>query len=189
MKAAGELLSLAARIRSCEACDRAFPRRAFGTGYPRAPVMLVSEHPTESDLDAESAFTDESTALDKAFSALGIPLGWVYGATAVRCGRAPATTEQVESCCVHLLVEIEAVDPRVVVAFGPRAVQAVRALHGRCGLVVPDEIPQGSAVRLRPGLVLVATEPLPEGVTNKDSKRRLWRDLQQLPELVDTARA
>ena len=56
---------------------------------------------------------------------------------------------------------------RVVVAFGPRAVEAVRALDGRCGLVVPDEIPQGRAVRLRPGLSLIATEPLPEGVTEQ----------------------
>ena len=36
-------------------------------------------------------------------------------------------------------------------------------------------------------LVLVATEPLPEGITAKDSKRRLWRDLRRLPELIEGA--
>lgn len=183
-KAAGELTALAARIRGCEACDRAFPRRSYGTGFPRAPVMLVSERPTEDDLDIEGSYALEADALDKAFGALGIPLAWVYGATAVRCGSGPATSAQIHACSVHLLLELEAVEPNVVVAFGPRAVEAVRALRGRCGLDVPDEIPQGTPVRMRPGLVLLATEPLPEGVTVKESKRRLWRDLQQVPTYV-----
>ena len=183
-KAAGELTSLAARIRACEACDRAGPRRAYGTGFPRAAVLLVCERPSAGDLDTEGVMSDESEALDKAFAALGIPLSWVYGASAVRCGSAPASSGQIEACAVHLLIEIEAVEPSVVVAFGPRAVESLRTLDGRCGLVVPEEIPQGRAVRLRPGLALVATEPLPEGVTKKDSKRRLWRDLQLVPELL-----
>jgi uracil-DNA glycosylase family 4 len=183
-KASGELLALDVQIRTCAACERAGPRRAFGTGYPRAAVLLVKEHPSASDLDTEGAMTDEAEALDKAFGALGIPLSWVYGATAVRCGSAPTSSEQIEACAVHLLVEIEAIEPTVVVAFGPRAVESVRALHGRCGLIVPDEIPQGRAVRLRPGLSLVATEPLPEGISKTDSKRRLWRDLQLVGELV-----
>lgn len=183
-KAAGELTSLALEIRACEACDRAGPRRAFGTGFPRAAVLLVKEHPTVHDLDTESAMTDEAEALDKAFDALGIPLSWVYGSTAVRCGSAPASSGQIGACAVHLLIELEAVEPSVVVAFGPRAVEAVRTLHGRCGITVPDEIPQGQPVRVRPGLSLIATEPLPEGVTKSDSKRRLWRDLQQVPALI-----
>jgi uracil-DNA glycosylase len=150
--------------------------------------MLLSDRPSEADLDTEGAFAEEASALDKAFAALGIPLSWVYGATAVRCGSGAVTTPQLEACSVHLLVEIEAVDPRVLLAFGPRAVDAVRTLNGRCGVIVPDEIPQGAAVRLRPGLTLIATEPLREGVTNRDSKRRLWRDLQQVPPLVGRGR-
>jgi DNA polymerase len=183
-KSSGELLALAARIRACEACERAGPRRAFGTGYPRAAVLLVKEQPSANDLDTEGAMTEEADALDKAFTALGIPLSWLYGTTSVRCGSAPATSGQIDACAVHLLIELEAIEPSVVVAFGPRAVEAVRTLHGRCGLIVPDEVPQGRAVRLRPGLQLVATEPLPEGITRADSKRRLWRDLQLVPDLV-----
>ncbi len=183
-KAAGELVVLASRILACQACERASAQRCYGTGYPRAPVMLVGEHPSQADLDASSSFIGEAEALDKAFDALGIPLSWVYGATAVRCGSAPATSIELAACSTHLLVEIEAVEPRVIVAFGPRAVEAMRFLHGRCGLVVPDEVPQGTPVALRPGLHLVATEPVPEGVTQKDAKRRLWRDLQRVAELL-----
>jgi uracil-DNA glycosylase family 4 len=186
-KAAGELIALGTQIRACEACERASPSRSYGTGYPRAPVMLVAEHPEPADLEAEGSFTQEAEALDKAFDALGIPLSWVYGATAVRCGSDPATSDQLLACSTHLLVEIEAVEPQVIVAFGPRAVESVRTLHGRCGLSVPDEVPQGEALSLRAGLVLVSTEPMPAGVTQRDAKRRLWRDLQLIPGLLTGA--
>jgi uracil-DNA glycosylase len=147
--------------------------------------MLVSDRPTSDDLESTGAFTSEATALDKAFDALGIPLSWVYGATAVRCDSAPATESQIEACSVHLLVEIEAIEPHVLIAFGPKAAHAIRALDGRCGITVPDDLPQGTPVRLRPGLSAIVTEPLPDGVTNPDAKRRLWRDLQQVRELID----
>jgi uracil-DNA glycosylase family 4 len=147
--------------------------------------MLVAERPSEADLESGNAFTDEAEALDKAFDALGIPLSWVYGTTAVHCGAESPTADAIRACARHLLVEIEAVEPRVIVAFGPRAADAVRALDGSCGLAVPDELPQGNPVRIRDGLHMIVTEPVPEGVTNKDSKRRLWRDLQQIPALLE----
>ena len=183
-KSGGDLITLAGQIRECVACDRACDRRAFGTGHPRAAVMLVAERPTNDDLESTGALTAEAPALDKAFDALGVPLSWVYGSTAVRCDSTPATESQIEACSVHLLIEVEAIEPRVLVAFGPKAAYAVRCLHGRCGIVVPSDLPQGTPVRLRPGLSLIVTEPMPDGVTNKDAKRRLWRDLQQVPELI-----
>lgn len=176
-KAAGDLVAVAAAIRSCETCRDGTDRVVCGSGYPRAPVMLVRDRPSEADLESGIAFTDEAGALDKAFAALGMALSWAYGTSAVRSAAG-------EVCADHLLAEVEAVEPRVLVAFGPRAVEGLRCLDGRCGLRVPDDVPQGSPIVLRPGLVLIATEPLPEGVAQKDAKRRLWRDLQQVPPLV-----
>jgi uracil-DNA glycosylase len=182
VKAGGELVGLASAIRACTACERACDDRCIGTGYPRAPIMLLKEHPFAADLDA-GAFADEADALQKAFDALGIPFSWIYGSTAVRCGAGPATPDQLQACAVHVLIEIEAVEPRVIVAFGPKVADALRALDGRCGLCLPEEIGPG-AVAIRSGLSLVVTEPLPGGVTNRESKRRLWRDLRQIPELI-----
>jgi uracil-DNA glycosylase family 4 len=186
-KSAGELVALAAQIRACEACRRAAPERAYGTGYVRAPILLVKEQPSVADVETGGAFADESEPLTKAFEALGIPLSWVYGSTAVRCGTAAASTDEVHACSGHLLVEIESVGPRVVVAFGERAVEAVRALDGRCGIAVPEEVGRGRPVRIRPDLELIATESLPDGVTSKDAKRRLWRDLRALPAVLGPA--
>jgi DNA polymerase len=184
VKAAGELTALAAQILACEACGRAGPDRAYGTGHPRAPVMLVKEQPSAEDLESTNAFASDADPLTKAFDALGIPLSWLYGATAVRCGPAVATSDELVACSVHLLAEIEAVGPRVIVAFGPKAAEAIRALDGRCGITAPGDLTQGST-RIRPDLMLLVTEPLPEGLTNKEAKRRLWRDLQVVPSLLD----
>lgn len=183
-KHAGDLLALAGKIRACEACGRAQAARTLGTGHPRAPVFLVSEKPSASDISSGGAMTDEAPALEKAFAALDIPAWWTYGSTAVRCGDAAAAADEIAACSSHLLEEIEAIEPRVIVAFGAKAAAAIRALDGRCGLVVPDELPQGTATRLRPGLDLIVTEPLPEGTTKTDSKRRLWRDLRLIPALL-----
>ncbi len=176
-KAAGDLIALASAIRDCEVCGGPDARFAFGSGFPRAPVMLVAERPTDDDLEAGAVFTAEADALDKAFSALQIPLSWVYGTSVVR-------SDAGRPCPEHLLAEIEAVEPVVLVAFGPRAIDGIRSLEGKCGIAVPDATPQGEAIGLRPGLVLIGTEPLREGVNHPDAKRRLWRDLQGIPALI-----
>jgi len=188
VKAAGELTAAWASIHGCEACERACPDRAYGTGHPRAPVMLVKEQPSPEDLETTNAFATDAEALTKAFEALGIPLSWLYGATAVRCGSDAATSNQVAVCAQHLLAEIEAVQPRLIVTFGPRAAEALQALDGRCGLSVPDELPRGEAIPIRSDLTMMVTEGLPEGLTRKEAKRRLWRDLQALPRLADLTR-
>lgn len=185
-KAAGELIVGWAKIRSCEDCERACADRAYGTGHPRAPIMLVKERPAREDLESTNAFASDAEALTKAFDALGIPASWLFGSTAVRCGDAAANREEVRACAQHLLLEIEAVAPRVIVAFGELATQAVVALDGRCGLKIPPQVARGEAIRIRSSLTLVVTEALPGGLTNKEAKRRLWRDLRLLPDLLQT---
>jgi uracil-DNA glycosylase len=146
--------------------------------------MLVKEHPSPGDLEASNAFASDAETIGKAFEALGIPLSWLYGATAVRCGRAPATADQMRACAQHLLVEIEAVGPRVIVAFGPRAAEAVGFLGDRCGIRVPADVTPGRPVSIRSDLLFMVTESLPEGITQREAKRRLWRDLRTLPALI-----
>jgi hypothetical protein len=52
---------------------------------------------------------------------------------------------------------------------------------------VPEAIETGEPVKLRPGLWLIATEPMPDAVTQKDAKRRFWHDLKRVPEIVRAA--
>ncbi|HVE92258.1 MAG TPA: uracil-DNA glycosylase family protein [Actinomycetota bacterium] len=182
-KSGGELAALAAEIRGCRECGRDGSSCAFGSGYPRAPLMLIKERPGPEDLRTETAWADEAPSIARALDRLKVPFSWTYGTTVVRRGDQPATDDQLKSCAAHLLVEIEAVEPVVVVAFGPRVLQALTYLDGRCGLSV-GEVEQGRPQRVRDDLLLLVTEPVPEGVTIPDSKRRLWRDLQELPALL-----
>lgn len=144
--------------------------------------MLLREAPTESDLKSGLAFIDEASALELAFSKLG--LGPVYGSTAVRCGTGKPSLDELKACATHLLVEIEAVSPRVVVVFGESTLGAVRYLDGRCGIVVPELIEAGEVCKLKESLVLLLTESLPEGLESTTSKRILWKHLQLLPGLI-----
>lgn len=150
--------------------------------------MLVKEHPSDDDIETTNAFSSDADALAKAFEALGIPFSWLYGSTAVRCGSDRATSDAITACARHLLAEIEAVRPRVIVAFGRAVEEALRALDGRCGLRIPPEIPPGEVVPIRSDLVVILTEGLPDGLREKDAKRRLWRDLQALPGLLPAHR-
>ncbi len=183
LKAAGELVALGGQIRACKVCG-ASGSVVLGTGSPRAPVMLLKGFPSAADLESGGAFTDEADALTKAFEALGIPLGWTYGTTAVRVAARKDTQEAIAHGVDHLVVEIEAVGPQVIVAFGPEASAALSLMNGRCGLEVPDPLPAAEPVRVRADLQVLVTEPLPEGVTNKEAKRRLWRDLQTVPRVL-----
>ena len=184
LKAAGDLVALSGQIRECKVCN-ASGSIVSGTGSPRAPVMLLKAFPSAADLESGGAFTDEADALTKAFEALGIPIGWTYGTTAVRYATtASETREAIAHGVGHLMVEIEAVGPRVIVAFGPQASTAISKLNGHCGLEAPDPLPAAEPVRVRTDLHVLVTEPLPEGVTNKEAKRRLWRDLQTVPLLL-----
>jgi uracil-DNA glycosylase len=134
--------------------------------------MLLKERPSTEDLETTNAFTSEAEALTKAFEALSISVSWLYGTTAAVCPK-------------HLLEEIEALSPRVLVAFGSAAAAAVGTLDGRCGLSVPSDFEQGKPTSVRSDLWLLVTEPLPEGISQKDAKRRLWRDLRNVPGLLD----
>ncbi|MEX0874968.1 MAG: uracil-DNA glycosylase family protein [Actinomycetota bacterium] len=183
-KAAGELLALAAQIRECKVCG--VGSFVLGTGSPRAPVMLLRDHPSAADLESGGAFTDEADPLTKAFDALGIPAGWIYGTTVVRHQASVPSDDDIAHGCEHVLVEVEAVGPSVIVAFGERAAAALATLDGRCGLAVPDELGPGDPIRVRSDLVVLVTEALPDGVTQRDAKRRLWRDLQAVPKVLET---
>lgn len=187
-KAGGELIDLASRVRSCEACGRACPERVQGSGSPRAPLFLLKEHPGDAGLEAGAAFAEEAEALQLAFDRLDLPFSWAYGTTAVRCGPGGASSDEVKACAPHLLVELEAVRPRVLVVFGGRAWDALHQVDGGCGLAVPDEAPKGEPVVLRADLVALLTEPLPDGVRAPEAKRRLWADLRRLPGLLDQPR-
>lgn len=136
--APASLAEVAAGIDSCRRCDlwRGACRGLAGEGPPHAPVMLVGEQPADADDQAGRPFVGAAGALlDRALGEAGLDRGQVFLSNAIRhfkherrgtrrLQRTP-TLQEVEACRWWLDAERRLVQPKVVVALGATAAQAV----------------------------------------------------------------
>jgi DNA polymerase len=108
----------------------------FGEGAPKAKVMLVGEQPgNREDLEGHPFVGPAGGVLDRALEAAGIDRGSTYVTNVVkhfkweprgkvRLHKKPSSKE-IGACRPWLEAEIELVEPRVVVALGATAAQAL----------------------------------------------------------------
>lgn len=176
-----ELESIASLITACTACPlhlgRAQP--VIGEGDPEAQVFVVCEVPGEED-DAEGRPYPKGEAaelLTKMLAAMGHPRQKVFLTHAVKCrpvGGNHPSPDQLHSCRAHLMRQIDVVQPRVVLCFGPDAL----------GAVLPDAARRFASVRGKwlslQGIPVMATFA-PEYVQRlTDRKKTVWGDLQKV---------
>lgn len=137
------------------------------TGDPLAEVALVKGEPEEADLSAGRALAgDDGDAAAKALAALGFDPAAVFATVSRQPRLAPAAVVG------RLSLQLEAVDPRVVVALDPEAAQDVGAIFG-------VELRPGEAESCR-GRTLLALDGFSASLPDEDLKRRVWRQLQAL---------
>lgn len=124
--------ALRASVEQCEACALSATRRrtVFGVGDARAGWMLVGEAPgAEEDRRGEPFVGNAGRLLDAMLAALGLQRGrGVYIANTVKChppGDRNPSPEELRSCAPYLQRQIELVEPRVIVALGRTAAQAL----------------------------------------------------------------
>jgi len=127
-------------VAGCRACGLCEGRTqtVFGVGHPRAHWLLVGEAPGEQeDLQGVPFVGAAGQLLDRMLAALGLtraedgpqpPERRVYIANALKCrpprNRNP-TAEELASCAPHLQRQIELLQPRLILALGRFAVQAL----------------------------------------------------------------
>ena len=124
-------------VASCRACRLCESRTqtVFGTGHPRAEWMIVGEAPgAQEDAQGEPFVGKSGRLLDAMLRALGLtrdaatPAQQVFIANTLKCrppdNRNPLPDE-LARCEPFLLRQIELVRPRVIVAMGRFAVQAL----------------------------------------------------------------
>lgn len=157
----------------CTACElyRDATQVVFGEGPAKAKLMLVGEQPgDEEDMVGAPFVGPAGRLLDEILHEVGISRSEVYLTNAVKHFRweqrgkrrlhQRPTRRQVRACGPWLVLEIELVDPAVIVALGATATQAllgdeVRVMrdHGTAvevdGRVIiptvhPSSIPRGS---------------------------------------------
>jgi uracil-DNA glycosylase len=174
-----ELEGLAATVAGCTRCRLAEGRKnvVFGSGNPDADLMLIGEGPgAEEDRQGLPFVGPAGELLTKIIQAIDLKREDVYIANVVKCrppGNRDPQPDEVQSCRGYLEKQIALVRPKILVALGRTAAQAllgndspIGQLRGRWYQVfgIPAMVTYHPAALLR----------------NQALKRPTWEDMQQV---------
>ena len=175
-----ELREAVAACRACSLCESR-TQTVFGVGHPQAHWMVVGEAPGEQeDLKGEPFVGPAGQLLDAMLRALalsreaeGAPERRVYIANTLKCrpprNRNPAP-EEMAKCEPFLVRQIELVRPRIILAMGRFAVQALLRSNEAIGKL-------RGRVHAYQGVPLVVTYHPAYLLRNLPDKARAWEDL------------
>jgi len=179
-------------VRACTACGLCQSRRqtVFGVGNLQAHWMIVGEAPGEQeDLKGEPFVGPAGHLLDNMLRALGLtreeapPERQVYIANTLKC-RPPRNRnpepQELASCEPFLMRQIELIRPRLILAMGRFAVQALLRSSEPVGKL------RGRVHRYQ-GVPLVVTYHPAYLLRNLPDKSRAWEDLCLAAQVVDAA--
>src|ERR671936_1287389 len=168
------LREAAAGCRGCDLYENA-TQTVFGEGTPRADVMLVGEQPGDrEDVEGRPFVGPAGKLLDRALEDAGIDRSKVYVTNAVkhfkwtpaprgkrRIHKKPGA-EEIRACRPWVDAEIEQVRPKVVVALGATAAQALMGRDFRLtqhrGELLESDIGPLVAATVHPSSILRAPD-------------------------------
>jgi uracil-DNA glycosylase len=181
----------------CTACPlyRNATQTVFGEGPQGAVVMLVGEQPGDAeDLAGHPFVGPAGKLLDRCLAEAGIDRSRTYVTNAVkhfkwvprgtrRIHSKPGAVE-IEACSPWLEAELAAVAPRIIVALGATAAQALfgkafRVTRDR-GRLVPSKLAPYALATVHPSALLRA----PDEETRRREIRRFVDDLHQVARLL-----
>ena len=123
---------LTATVATCPACALAKTRTnaVFGVGDQHADWLIVGEAPgAEEDARGEPFVGQAGRLLDNMFASVGLKRGDnVYIANVLKCrppGNRNPNPSEVAQCAPHLQRQIELIRPKLIIAMGRFAVQAL----------------------------------------------------------------
>jgi DNA polymerase len=185
--AAEALAALQAEIGSqCTRCKlHALGRRqvVFGVGNPDADLMFVGEAPgADEDVQGEPFVGRAGQLLTRIIEAIGLTRGDVYIANVIKC-RPPQNRnpepDEVEICQPFLFQQVDAIEPKVIVALGSFAARAL------LGTLDPISRLRGRVYEYR-GAKLVPTFHPAYLLRNPASKRDVWEDMKRVRALLQS---
>ena len=137
---AADLDDTRAAAAACRGCDlyKLGTRTVFGEGTPRAQVMFVGEQPGDQEDKKGRPFVGPAgKLLDRALEEAGIDrklvyvtnvvkhFKWVKAASGTRRLHKTPSSREIAACTPWLQRELELVKPKIVVALGATAAQAL----------------------------------------------------------------
>lgn len=170
--------ALRERVASCSVCAELSARRTqtvFGVGDPNADWLFVGEAPgAEEDRRGEPFVGRAGQLLDNMLAALGLRRGEnVYIANILKCrppGNRDPKPDEARACRAFLDRQIALIRPRVIVALGRVAVQALLNTEASLGEI------RGRDLSLK-GIPLVATYHPAYLLRSPADKAKVWKDL------------
>ncbi|RVT51595.1 uracil-DNA glycosylase [Rubrivivax albus] len=171
-------------VAACQACSLCETRRqtVFGVGAERAHWMVVGEAPGEQeDRRGEPFVGPAGQLLDRMLAALGLsrdadgtdPAQQVYIANTLKCrppGNRNPAPEELARCEPFLMRQIALVQPRIILAMGRFAVQALLRTDAPIGRL-------RGQVHTYQGVPLVVTYHPAYLLRNLPDKAKAWADL------------
>jgi DNA polymerase len=172
----------------CQRCGLAGGRNriVFGSGNPSADLMFVGEAPgRDEDLQGLPFVGRAGQLLTRIIEAIGLRREDVYIANILKCrppGNRDPEPPEVQACSPFLFRQIEAIQPRVVVALGAYAARtlldtdlAISKLRGR--------------FHEYRGRLLMPTYHPSYLLRNPGAKRPVWEDMQMVRDLLNEGRS
>ena len=163
----------------CTRCKLSSTRTTivFGVGSPAAQLMFVGEAPgVEEDRRGEPFVGAAGQLLDRMIGAMGWTRDTVYIANVLKCrppGNRDPEPDEVAECLPFLHRQIETVAPRLIVALGRPAAQALLQTSAPIGAL------RGRFHQFRGIRVMPAFHPA-FLLRSPDRKRDAWSDLKQV---------
>jgi len=182
--AADALSSVRADIGDCTRCKLHAQGRkqiVFGVGNPEADLMFVGEAPgADEDIQGMPFVGRAGQLLTKIIEAIDLKREDVYIANVIKCrppGNRNPEPDEVETCEPFLFQQIDIIKPKVIVALGKFAAQALlRTLD-------PISRLRGRVYDYR-GAKLIPTFHPAYLLRNPSSKREVWEDMKLVRSLL-----
>ena len=187
-EASPELMALAAAAEACTRCRLAQGRQkvVFGSGNPAAELMLIGEAPgAEEDRQGLPFVGPAGELLTKIIQAMDMRREDVYIANILKCrppGNRDPQPDEVAACRGFLERQIELIQPKVIVALGRIAAQALLGNDSPIGQM------RGQWYRVRGVPAMVTYHPAAL-LRNQGLKRPTWEDMQQVRDRLRELRA
>lgn len=164
-------------VRNCTVCGlrAGCTQTVFGVGDEKADWLLIGEAPGgEEDRLGEPFVGQAGRLLDNMLAALGLRRGEnVYIANVLKCrppGNRNPEPAEVAACSPYLIRQIELIQPRLIVAMGRFAAQALLNTEATIGSL------RGTVHRYH-GVPLVVTYHPAYLLRNLPDKAKAWADL------------
>ena len=174
------------QVSKCELCElhRTRTQTVFGVGHPAADWLIIGEAPgADEDRKGEPFVGRAGQLLTNMLRAIGLAREEVFIANILKCrppnNRDPKR-EEIDKCHQYLRQQIELIKPKIILAVGRIAAQAllntdtpIGRLRGKRFTFEDTEIP------------LVATYHPAYLLRSPQQKRKAWEDLKFALEIKD----